>query len=256
MYKQEQIKPYEGTGDKGKLVEEMFDNIAPTYDTLNHRLSWDIDKGWRKKAIRRLAPFSPKKMLDIATGTGDFAILAAQMLHPDQLIGADISEGMMEIGRQKVKQLGLENTISFAKEDCLNLSFQDESFDVVISRNLTWTLPEAAQAYKEWSRVLKPGGLLLNFDANYGATNFAETSDLPENHAHNQLGNSLMQECEDIKRQLPISSYLRPAWDVEELGKTGMEQISIDLGLSRRVYKEKDEFYNPTPMFAIAAKKA
>ena len=62
MYKQEQIKPYEGTGDKGKLVEEMFDNIAPTYDTLNHRLSWDIDKGWRKKAIRRLAPFSPKKM--------------------------------------------------------------------------------------------------------------------------------------------------------------------------------------------------
>lgn len=103
MYKQEQIKPYEGTGDKGKLVEEMFDNIAPTYDTLNHRLSWDIDKGWRKKAIRRLAPFSPKKMLDIATGTGDFAILAAQMLHPDQLIGADISEGMMEIGRQKVK---------------------------------------------------------------------------------------------------------------------------------------------------------
>ena len=123
MYKQEQIKPYEGTGDKGKLVEEMFDNIAPTYDTLNHRLSWDIDKGWRKKAIRRLAPFSPKKMLDIATGTGDFAILAAQMLHPDQLIGADISEGMMEIGRQKVRQLGLENTISFAKEDCLNLSF-------------------------------------------------------------------------------------------------------------------------------------
>ena len=131
MYKQEQIKPYEGTGDKGKLVEEMFDNIAPTYDTLNHRLSWDIDKGWRKKAIRRLAPFSPKKMLDIATGTGDFAILAAQMLHPDQLIGADISEGMMEIGRQKVRQLGLENTISFAKEDCLNLSFQDESFDAV-----------------------------------------------------------------------------------------------------------------------------
>jgi ubiquinone/menaquinone biosynthesis C-methylase UbiE len=96
MYKQEQIKPYEGTGEKGKLVEEMFDNIAPTYDTLNHRLSWDIDKGWRKKAIKRLAPFSPKKMLDIATGTGDFAILSAQMLHPDKLVGADISQGMME----------------------------------------------------------------------------------------------------------------------------------------------------------------
>lgn len=95
----------------------------------------------------------------------------------------------------------------------------------------------------------------MNFDANYGAVDFAETSDLPENHAHKQLGDSLMQECEDIKRQLPISSYIRPAWDVEELGKVGMEQISIDLGVSRRMYKEKDAFYNPTPMFAIAATK-
>ena len=75
MYKQEEIKPYGKEGEKGKLVEEMFDNIAPTYDTLNHRLSWDIDKGWRKKAIRQLLPFQPKTILDIATGTGDFAIL-------------------------------------------------------------------------------------------------------------------------------------------------------------------------------------
>ncbi|CUQ45653.1 Demethylmenaquinone methyltransferase [Segatella copri] len=143
-----------------KLVEEMFDNIAPTYDTLNHRLSWDIDKGWRKKAIRRLAPFSPKKMLDIATGTGDFAILAAQMLHPDQLIGADISEGMMEIGRQKVKQLGLENTISFAKEDCLNLSFQDESFDAVTAAFGIRNFQNLDQGLKEMCRVLKKGGHL------------------------------------------------------------------------------------------------
>ena len=102
MYEQEKIKPYGGEGDKGKLVEEMFDNIAPTYDTLNHRLSWDIDKGWRKKAIKQLAPYKPKRILDIATGTGDFAILSAQMLQPSQLIGADISEGMMNIGREKV----------------------------------------------------------------------------------------------------------------------------------------------------------
>ena len=95
MYEQETIKPYDGEGEKGKLVETMFDNIAPTYDTLNHRLSWDIDKYWRKKAVKALVPYSPKKILDIATGTGDFAILQAQMLHPETLIGADISEGMM-----------------------------------------------------------------------------------------------------------------------------------------------------------------
>ena len=104
MYKQEEIKPYHGDGDKGEQVEKMFDNIAPTYDLLNHRLSWDSDKSWRKKAIMQLLPFQPQSLLDIATGTGDFAILSAQMLRPQTLIGADISEGMMEIGKQKVKQ--------------------------------------------------------------------------------------------------------------------------------------------------------
>ena len=192
------------------------------------------------------------KILDVGCGTGFFTILLAKQGH--QVTGTDLTPDMIANSRI----LGEEEhvTCDFQVMDAEHLGFSDESFDVVISRNLTWTLPEAAQAYKEWIRVLKPGGLLLNFDANYGATNFAETSGLPENHAHNQLGNSLMQECEDIKRQLPISSYIRPAWDVEELGKLGVEQLAIDLGISKRIYKEKDEFYNPTPMFVIGAKKS
>ena len=160
MYKQEQIKPYEGTGDKGKLVEEMFDNIAPTYDTLNHRLSWDIDKGWRKKAIKRLLPYAPKEMLDIATGTGDFAILAAQMLHPEQLVGADISEGMMEIGRQKVKRMGLDKVISFEKQDCLHLGYEDETFDAVTTAFGIRNFQNLDQGLSEMCRVLKKGGHL------------------------------------------------------------------------------------------------
>jgi len=131
MYKQEKIKPYGRDDDKGKLVEQMFDNIAPTYDALNHRLSWDIDKGWRKKAIKQLAPFKPMNILDIATGTGDFAILSAKMLEPEALVGADISEGMMNVGRQKVLKEGLQDVISFKKEDCLNLSFENDTFDAV-----------------------------------------------------------------------------------------------------------------------------
>ena len=190
------------------------------------------------------------RILDVGCGTGFFTILLAKQGY--EVTGTDLTPDMVANSRILAKEEQV--TCDFQVMDAEHLSFFDESFDVVISRNLTWTLPEAAQAYKEWTRVLKPGGLLLNFDANYGAVDFAETSDLPENHTHKQLGNSLMQECEDIKRQLPISSYIRPAWDVEELGKLGMEQISIDLGLSRRVYKEKDEFYNPTPMFAIAAR--
>jgi len=112
MYKQEEIKPYGEQGDKGELVEKMFDNIAPTYDVLNHRLSWDIDKRWRRKAIGQLVQFRPQEMLDIATGTGDFAILAAQMLNPSHLIGADISEGMMDIGRKKVEKAELGGVVS------------------------------------------------------------------------------------------------------------------------------------------------
>lgn len=160
MYEQEKIKPYGGEGDKGKLVEEMFDNIAPTYDTLNHRLSWDIDKGWRKKAIKQLAPYKPKRILDIATGTGDFAILSAQMLQPSQLIGADISEGMMNIGREKVDKMKLNHIISFQKEDCLNLTFEDESFDAITAAFGIRNFQDLDKGLKEMCRVLKKGGHL------------------------------------------------------------------------------------------------
>jgi demethylmenaquinone methyltransferase/2-methoxy-6-polyprenyl-1,4-benzoquinol methylase len=160
MYEQETIKPYHAGDGKAAQVEQMFDNIAPTYDTLNHRLSWDIDKGWRKKAIKQLAPFQPQTMLDIATGTGDFAILSVQMLQPQKLIGADISEGMMEIGRQKVKQLGLQDVISFAKEDCLHLSYDDNTFDAVTAAFGIRNFADLDKGLSEMCRVLKPGGHL------------------------------------------------------------------------------------------------
>ena len=160
MYDQEKIKPYGEDGEKGKMVEEMFDNISPTYDTLNPRLSWGIDRGWRKKAIRQLAPYRPQAMLDIATGTGDFAILAAQMLHPVRLVGADFSEGMMRIGRKKVEAAGLDKIISFAKEDCMQLSFEDESFDAVTAAFGIRNFQDLDRGLREMCRVLKKGGHL------------------------------------------------------------------------------------------------
>ena len=157
MYQQETITPY-SQGSKAQQVEQMFDNIAPTYDTLNHRLSWNIDKGWRRKAISQLKPFAPKSLLDVATGTGDFAILSAQMLRPETLIGADISEGMMEIGRQKVKQLGLDRVVRFEKEDCLHLSYEDNTFDAVTAAFGIRNFVHLEKGLTEMVRVLKPGG--------------------------------------------------------------------------------------------------
>ena len=158
-YGQEVIKPY-GDGEKAQQVEQMFDHIAPSYDKLNHRLSWNIDKGWRRKAISQLAPYKPQSLLDIATGTGDFAILAAEMLKPQRLVGADISEGMMEIGQQKVREKGLDSIISFAKEDCLALSYPESTFDAVTAAFGIRNFADLDKGLREMCRVLKPGGHL------------------------------------------------------------------------------------------------
>lgn len=159
MYEQEKINPY-GEGEKGKQVEEMFDNIASTYDTLNHRLSWDIDKYWRRKAIELLRPHSPHSILDIATGTGDFAIQAARMLNPRQLVGVDISEGMMQVGREKVAGMGLDGVIRFQREDCLGLSFADNTFDAVTAAFGIRNFQNLEQGLREMCRVLRKGGHL------------------------------------------------------------------------------------------------
>jgi len=159
MYHQETIKPY-NEGDKTTQVEQMFDNIAPTYDTLNHRLSWNIDKYWRHKALQRLLPFTPHKWLDIATGTGDFIIQACEMFPGSQLVGADISEGMLEIGRQKVKEKGLDNAITFERQDCMSLSYPSESFDAVTAAFGIRNFADLDKGLAEMCRVLKKGGHL------------------------------------------------------------------------------------------------
>lgn len=138
----------------------MFDNIAPSYDKLNHRLSWNIDRGWRRKAIRQLAAEHPQQLLDIATGTGDFAIMAAKMLKPQRIVGADISEGMMEIGRRKVMQMNLQDTVTFEKQDCMSLDYPDGSFDAVTAAFGIRNFPDLDKGLREMCRVLRKGGQL------------------------------------------------------------------------------------------------
>ncbi len=158
-YSQEHINPYHA-GEKTAQVEQMFDHIAPTYDRLNHRLSWNIDRYWRRKAIAQLLPYQPQRILDVATGTGDFALQAAETLKPQQLTGIDISEEMMEVGRQKVAQRGLQDVIHFAKENCLQLSFADDSFDAVTAAFGIRNFSDLDLGLSEMCRVLRPGGRL------------------------------------------------------------------------------------------------
>ena len=138
-YPQEHIKPYGEDGKKSEQVEEMFDNIAPAYDKLNHTLSLGIDRSWRRKAI----------------------ILACRELQPDELIGTDISEGMMDVGRNKVKQAHLSDKISFAREDCTSLSFADDTFDAVTVAFGIRNFEGLDKGLAEMCRVLKTGGHLV-----------------------------------------------------------------------------------------------
>ena len=160
-YPQESIKPYNEDEKKSVQVERMFDNIAPAYDQLNHTLSWGIDKSWRKKAINWLKPFQPQRMMDVATGTGDFAIQACRVLNLKELIGTDISEGMMNVGRQKVKDAGLEGRISFAKEDCTALTFPDNRFDAITVAFGVRNFEDLDKGLREIHRVLDTNGKLV-----------------------------------------------------------------------------------------------
>lgn len=160
-YAQENIKPYSQEGEKAAQVEQMFDNIAPTYDLLNHLLSLGIDHHWRRAALDTLVPYRPQRMLDVATGTGDFAILAAQRLHPASLLGVDLSEGMMAVARRKVHEAGLDDTVTFRKEDCLNLTLPDGQFDAITVAYGIRNFQDLERGLSEMRRVLRPGGRLV-----------------------------------------------------------------------------------------------
>lgn len=159
-YKQERITPYNNGQEKSKQVETMFDTIAHSYDLLNHRLSFGIDYSWRNTAIKQLLPYKPEVILDIATGTGDFAIKSAKDLSPKKVIGIDISEGMMRIGQEKIKEAGLSNIISFEKGDCESLPYGDNTFDAITTAFGIRNFQNLDTCLKEMCRVLKKGGHL------------------------------------------------------------------------------------------------
>ena len=160
-YPQEKVKPYGQEGKKVEQVERMFDHIAPAYDRLNHLMSLGIDRSWRRTALKWLRPHRPQQMMDVATGTGDFALLACRMLRPQSLVGTDISEGMMQVARRKAREAGLDERISFRREDCEALTFADASFDAVTVAFGIRNFEHLDRGLREMCRVLRPGGHLV-----------------------------------------------------------------------------------------------
>ena len=149
-YPQEKVMPYGQEGKKVEQVERMFDHIAPAYDRLNHLMSMGIDRSWRRQAIRWLAQYRPQEVMDVATGTGDFALLACRMLQPRSLVGIDISD-----------EAGLADRIRFQREDCEALTFPDASFDAVTVAFGVRNFEHLDVGLAEMCRVIRPGGHLV-----------------------------------------------------------------------------------------------
>ena len=158
--KVEEIKPYKEDGGKARQVEEMFDSIAPAYDFMNRAMTLGIARWWRHVAVKIVGKTRPRRILDVATGTGDFAIALYNKIKPRQVVGIDLSQGMLDVARVKVEKRGLTNAIALQQGDCLELPFDDKEFDAVTVAFGVRNFEHLLQGYEQMHRVLSPGGML------------------------------------------------------------------------------------------------
>lgn len=219
-----------------------------------NELENEMGQKWLREIERLLPEKDHLRILDVGTGTGFFAVLLAQTGH--QVEGIDLTPAMLEEAKSLAAQRNLD--IVFREMDAQALSYAEESFDVVLSRNLTWTLPEPEKAYREWFRVLKPGGWLLNFDADYAANvrshsmqNCKVAPDSP--YGHIGMTDALQQENDEITLSMDIGQ-LRPAWDLCVLRRIGFSDCRTDVTVGQRILGTLDLTH--APMFGIWARKA
>ena len=234
-------------------VENYWTKRAESFFELRHD---EIESYKSSRWLEEIKGLLPKKeklnILDLGCGTGFFEVILGREGH--KVTGVDLTEEMIAKANDMIRIYGLqESQVKAVVGDAEILDFLDESFDVVITRNLTWTLPHPIEAYKEWYRLLKKGGVLINFDAEYakGAHNLTS----PENIAHKNVSKELADECHDIYHMLTISTLDRPEWDVNVLGEIGFKETIADKTFGERIFAERDEFYIPDKMFSIRAVK-
>ncbi len=234
-------------------VESYWTKRAEGFFELRHdEIESEKADRWYREISKLLPADKSLNILDVGCGTGYFEVILGR--HGHTITGIDLTPEMIVRAEKMIRIYGLdEDRVKVQQGDAEHLDFPDETFDVVISRNLTWTLPHPIEAYKEWNRVLKKGGILINFDAEYAKG--AHNLNSPENLAHSKIDDALKDECHDIYHMLTISMLDRPKWDKCVLYHNGFENVNTDLSFGERIYIEKDEFYIPDKMFCVSAQK-
>ena len=234
-------------------IKSYWTKRAPSF--VQQRLrEFESDKRglWLSEIARYLPQGKRLRILDVGTGTGFLACLLAAEGH--EVTGIDLTGEMID--RAKIFANTVNVPAEFLVMDAECPDFPPESFDAVITRNLTWTLPDLETAYRSWHVLLKKGGTIINFDADY-CHEFSDAEDvaLLPNHAHKTIPADLLQEGDEITLELCAYQNRRPEWDVRLLIDAGFSRVTVDTGVWKRIYPEPDEFYNPTPIFTIAAEK-
>ena len=238
----------------GQRVKDYWTQRSHDFGTVRkNELENEMGQRWLHEIERFLPEGRSLNILDVGTGTGFFAILLAEKGH--RVEGIDLTPAMLEEARWIAKQRNLD--ITFREMDAQNLDYPNDSFDVVISRNLIWTLPDPESAYAEWFRVLKPGGVLLNFDAAYAAhvrshsvQNRKVAPDSP--YGHVGMTDALQQENDAITLSMDIGQA-RPEWDGKVLTRIGFQSCQTDTQVGKRLLGELD--LTTAPMFGIFARK-
>ncbi|MBP3781887.1 MAG: methyltransferase domain-containing protein [Butyrivibrio sp.] len=205
---------------------------------------------WQAEFLRHFSVDDKLSVLDVGCGAGFFEMVLSDF--DLDVTGVDLTPEMIERGKELLSRHGSKALLKVM--DAENLDFPDSSFDLVINRNLVWTLPHPVEAYREWHRVLKPGGMLLVYDAEY-AKGFHHYDQM-QNLAHKNVTDAMTEECHDIYHMLSISALDRPEWDKAVLEEIGFEDVMTDPDVGDRLYGEKDQFYMPDRMFLVKARKA
>ena len=234
-----------------EFIEDYWTKRAPGFKNLRREeLQSEKMRQWQEEICCHLPAGKLLKILDIGCGAGFFSILLAAKGY--DVTGIDLTESMIE----EAVALAAEekSNARFQVMDAEKLDFPDESFDVVVSRNVTWNLPHPGQAYAEWLRVLKTGGLLLNYDAEHGKYHHGDY-EKEAVYAHKDVTREMVEQCHQIYHMLDISIFDRPCWDLDILRKLGASACSADTTVGRRLYPKKDKFYDPAPLFGIVAVK-
>lgn len=205
-----------------------------------------VDGAAWKNIFKKNLPAGKLKVLDVGTGAGFFAAILSKLGH--NVVGIDMSSKMLGEAQKNLRELNLH--AEFYKMNAQALKFDDETFDAIVSRNLTWTLPDVKAAYREWQRVLKVGGVLLNFDSDYGDKNFLDEKTC----ARGEVCNKMLNECDAIKNSVEISRFRRPKWDKIFLESLNFV-VHLEEDISNAVHRDKRCVYDSVALFAIHAAK-